>query len=331
MRKLNIVLLISVLALLLSGASTSSAALPSGLVVSVDVTHADFLDQHEEATLLEGNLTAAGSTLNMIEDDFVIPADTDVLLISRPDIAWDDANMTEFNDWFTADGAKLVWVAGDSDYGGYFNFDNTNDFLAEIDAKLRVASISVEDPVSSDGSAYRVMPNTTVDDGVLNAKFNAGVTTSVFHGPAAVIAEDASGNIIDLNATDVEGIEVIRKTGKSGVGIDSDFSETKYDFYAGETGNIPMMAIEELGDGKWLIVSGEAIWSDYKQMYGKTTEKGIDTDGKTLVDNILSWFAADGDSDSLFPAEETEGSFLPVAFAPFVIAMATAVVYKKRK
>ena len=78
--------------------------------------------------------------------------------------------------------------------------------------------------------------------------------------------------------------------------VNQDGSPNILDYYSsyGILGIYPMIVIEDFGDNKYVIVSGEAIFSDYKNMYGLTTAAGIWNngfhDGKILVDNILSWF-----------------------------------------
>ncbi|UCG03320.1 MAG: hypothetical protein JSW11_04875, partial [Candidatus Heimdallarchaeota archaeon] len=99
--------------------SIAQSNLPSNLVVAYDNSHTPAIGLY--MTNLEGNLTTAGSTFHMIEGGFSIPTDTNVLLIPYSTISYSASELNIINNWFTGDGARLLWVAGDSDYGGYFN------------------------------------------------------------------------------------------------------------------------------------------------------------------------------------------------------------------
>lgn len=326
MKRMHYSLLIFVLGIMAFSAVPTSAALPSDLVVTMDTTHMDYWDDHAFSDGLKANLTDAGSTFNLLAEGatFAIPTDTSVLLMPLEDAAWSAADLTKISDWYGTDGAKLIWVAGDSDYGGYYNFSNTNSILDHLGAKLRLASISIEDPVENDQSAYRVVSTGAITDGKVNAKLNEGVDRMVMHGPTGICAL-VDGEVVNPLTTDVKNVEVVRTSSPNGVGIDSDLSETAYDIYAGENNaTIPMIGIEQLDSGKWLIVSGEAVFSQYKFMYGMVTEQGSPQQGATFTNNVLTWFSESGAKDSL-------SGFLPFEFAPFVAGLVAIVYIKRRK
>jgi hypothetical protein len=266
--------------------------------VVFDVSHGA---QHDEAAGLAGNLTGTFDDVATGPGD-----DTNVLLFAGPALDQiDAAYITEVSDWFASDGAKLLWMAGDSDFSAYFlagdETSGSNGILAGVGSALRLAAESIEDKNASDASAYRVAPNVTVSDGDLNSVFNVGVESVIMHGPTAVVGYD-DGAVVDLRSHSIDGVEIVIETSQHAYALDSDFSNGDYDVYtyADTTGSYPMMAVEDMGNHKYVIVTGEAIFTDYKFMYGEFTEQfyydnpnawndGVQ-DGKTLVDNVFDWF-----------------------------------------
>lgn len=317
--------------LMISGPSVVSSAVPGDLVVTMDAYHRDFFDEHSTADGLEGNLTDAGSTFNLIgeNDTWALPADTDVLLMPATDDEFTAAETTAISDWFTGDGPKLFWAAGDSDFSGFFDVDPLNTLLGELGSDLRLGAESIEDATANDGAPYRVAATQPVTDGGINSVIMEGIEAGlIFHGPAPILAE-VDGEAVDV--TTLSNAEVLIQTADTAVAIDSDLSETKYDYYTANEidAPFPMAAIQDLGDGKWVIVSGEAVFTDYKFMYGVVTESGEFNDGvaegKKFTDNVLSWFSENGADDSI-------GGGLPISIVPFALAIAVvAVVYRRRK
>jgi hypothetical protein len=81
---------------------------------------------------------------------------------------------------------------------------------------------------------------------------------------------------------------------------DDDISSSALDLYAysNETGNYPAVVYEHFSSiNSHLILSGEAIYSDYKYMYDQRTENGVFGggyhQGQVLVNNILNYFLED--------------------------------------
>lgn len=279
--------------------SIAQSDLPPNLVVAFDNSHNPSVGQ--TATNLEGNLTAAGSIFNIIEGVFSIPEDTNVFLIPCSNSTYTTNELNTINDWFTSDGAHLLWVAGDSDYGGYFNNGPSNDILTKVGANLRISADAVYDDVCNDNASYRVAVQTPISDGDLNSIFTTNVSSVIMHAPTTILGYQSSA-LVDLNQTSIEGIEIIMKSSINAAALDQDLTGTEFDYYstANLNGSYPMMAIQNMSDRKSVIVSGEAIFSDYKHMYDLYTSIGkIDSsdawnggyhEGKTLVDNVLRWF-----------------------------------------
>jgi len=276
---------------------------------------------HDEAAGLTTSLTAGGSSIAVINGTFSIPDGTNVLLMSQNIEAYSAAELTMIYDWFNAKDARLLWVAADSDYNGLFTPDALNGILAKVGSQLRIGAESVNDPVSNDDAAYRVVANQPVSDGDRNAIFTEGVSKIIMHGPAPVVAVNDAGATV--NPEGLDDVEIIMKSSADAVASDSDVSDTQFDFYETNSvvGNYPMIAFEDMDDTHYVIVSGEAVFSDYKFMYSSVTENNGTQDGQKLVDNILSWFGGDGQ----------KGGFLPVSTLPIFLGIATIAIIKRKK
>ncbi|MFW9906123.1 MAG: BMP family protein [Candidatus Thorarchaeota archaeon] len=275
---------------------TQLEGLPSNLVVAYDNSHTPGVT----VINLEGNLTAAGSDFHTIDGVFSIPADAHVLLIPRTTVTYSTSELNIINNWFSGDGARLLWVAGDSDYGGYYNCTHSNEILARVGSNLRITAEAVADPVNNDGASYRVAVQTPISDGDLNSIFTRNVSSAIFHAPTPIVGYQ-SGAVVDLNQTSIDGVEIIMKSSIYSFALDQDFTGTEFDYYSSLNlnGSYPMMAIQDMGNGKSVIVSGETIFSDYQHMYDLYTSQGKLNnpsawnggyhEGKTLIDNILAW------------------------------------------
>ena len=276
--------------------TTQSEHLPSNLVVAFDYSHnpSDDAVMHR-AINLKNNLSSVGSVFNTIEGPFTIPDDTNVLLIPNSNTSYTTAELNVINDWFTSEGARLLWVAGDSDYAGAFVPQVNNEILAKIGANLRISADSVGDSEYNDGAFYRVAVQTPVSDGKLNSILTEDVSSVIMHGSCSVLGYQNNA-IVDLTQNSITDVEVIMKTSIEAYSLDLDSSVGEFDYYSSNQINdsYPMMAIQNKGNQKYVIVSGEVIFSDYRRMYDLFTHSGFWNggihDGKTLVDNVLAWF-----------------------------------------
>ncbi|OLS20839.1 MAG: hypothetical protein HeimC2_35590, partial [Candidatus Heimdallarchaeota archaeon LC_2] len=313
MKKINIIISLSVILLMSTSSMSVSGALPDNLVVYMDISHGELNDTAEN---FEGNITAAGSVFNN-PTTFGLADGTNVFLLSGPLSAFTAAELTTISDWFGESGARLLWVAGNDDFDGDQPELAGNQVLEAVGSHLRVAGDAINDNVNNDGRGYRVAVNTVVKDGTLNTIFNTGVTSVMMHGPSSILGFD-NGAVVDLRTETISGVEVVLKSSEFGYAIDQDFTVGTFDYYSGlgvVNDTIPMMAVEDMGDNHYVIAAGEAQWADWKNMYSTITEKGAlgeDSawnggvhDGKTLMDNVLTWFgeevsASEDDSDDGF-------------------------------
>jgi hypothetical protein len=286
------------------------------LVVVIDKSH----NTHPRYTTyeLEQYLISQGAIVYTIEESFHIPEYTNILLIPAAEVSYSTEELTLISEWYFNGGPRLIWVAGNSDYEGSFTPDASNDLLASLDSKLRVSADAVEDENYNDGASYRVAVPKPVFSDELSSIFTEGVESAIFHGPASVLGYDED-KIVDLREK-LDNVEVIMKASNKAYALDQDSSNSDYDLYSDaiKDGKYPMIAIENKFDDKYVIASGEVIFSDYQNMYDLMTAQGFlgnpDAwndgmhDGKILIDNIFGWFGSletlEADITYDFPTDE---------------------------
>jgi len=203
--------------------------------------------------------------------------------------------LTALAAWF-ATGSKFVWVSGDSDnYAAGSTGDwipmNCSLLLQAVGASMRFEPLSVEDPYSNCGYAYRVAVNTTVTTGDA-ATITAGVTKPVlFHGPTCVYGLDAAGNPVALENVTVPNVFNIMRTGGSGKIVDSEPTHGGVVHATGRIGSWVMMAGQKyagpFGNNK-IIASGASPYADYQCMYSNAY-KGVLLNGSVLCQNTFKW------------------------------------------
>ncbi|MHA2254367.1 MAG: hypothetical protein ACXAD7_28750, partial [Candidatus Kariarchaeaceae archaeon] len=284
----------------------------SQLVVTLDVSHAPSWE-HDQVTMLGDSLTSEGAIF-YIMDWFEIPWDTNVLLIPSSNAIYSDDELNMIGDWFYSEGPHLIWIAGDSDYGGFYLPEPNNGILERLGTSLRLSADAVDDAVNNDGASYRVAVQSPLQDGALNTIFTEGVGSAIFHGPTSVLGYQ--DGVVDLSEASLEGVEVIMQSSDEATALDQDETFSEFDYYSMNRphgGNYPMIAVQDMTENKYVIASGEVIYSDYKFQYSYETHSGVWNggfhEGKQLVDNILSWFGYVVESE--FPQPEPQ---LRVAF-----------------
>ncbi|MFW9808435.1 MAG: prenyltransferase/squalene oxidase repeat-containing protein [Candidatus Thorarchaeota archaeon] len=279
-------------------------ALGDNLVVAIDLSKTS--DRLYSMTWLAANLASWGAEVYFIEGEFSIPADANILLIPAQRFSYSADELEAIDHWFSEDACpRLLWVAGDSDfypYQYYFTPDASNDVLNTVGSNLRISADTVEDYYNNDDAAYRVAAQTPVSDGALNRIFTRGVSSVIFHGPTSVLGY-RNGVVVDLMIESMESVELIMRSSEDAVYNNWDSTTGEFDYYSfnGITGSYPMMAIQTVSVQKYVIVSGEVIFSNYMHMYDWVTSQAVTAqnpnawnnglhDGKLLVDNILYWF-----------------------------------------
>jgi hypothetical protein len=220
----------------------------------------------------------------------------DVLIIGQPSSPFEPDEVQAIAEWFKQ-GGKVLWVAGDSDYGsGVQVQDVVNSILDQLGVgKLRLDLCSVEDPVSNAGRGYRVVGVANPDENTPGrALIVSGFTKGgkvLYHGPGVVAWVDENGNwqqLVDGNVP--ENVYRIVKTTENGQIVENN-DPPAYAYLAGDTGVFTLLAAEviKFGDKQSvLIVSGESPYGDYEPTWSPKYH-GVPLDGPVFVSNILHW------------------------------------------
>lgn len=336
MRKTTYVGILIVMTIVVSMASTSYAYNTKIKVkdkeIVIDLTHGAF---HTEVDNFVGNLTDAGNNVTVIEDalDWALPNTTDALFMSQPTEAYITGDLTALRDWFGM-GGKLLFIGGESDYGGYFPVDNINFLLDLLGADILFGSTSISDAVANDGAAYRAA-GTELGTGPVATAVTKGMEAGfILHGPCSIVGFDSllktslPNDYYDLRTEQADGVEILVSYSPDSVSDDSDASDTDLDLYAesATTGNYPAVVYQAIGDSH-LVLAGEAIFTDYKKMYDQRTESGDEgynngtTYGQMFVNNIVNHFLG--------------GAGVPASVVPALVALGlfgtVAVIVKRRK
>jgi hypothetical protein len=150
--------------------------------------------------------------------------------------------------------------------------------------------MSVEDPYSNAGGAYRLIANTTVTTGDA-AAITAGVRRVLFHGPTCVYAIGTTGGPVALENVSVPNVFTIMRTGLSGKLVEGEPTHTGVVHVAGRFGSWVMMAGQKyagpLSNSK-IIASGASAYADYQCMYSNVYY-GRWLNGSTLCQNTYTW------------------------------------------
>jgi hypothetical protein len=238
------------------------------------------------------NFDAAYNDSNTVLRETTWPSldGADLLFLAQNREINEESILADIDAWFG--NGKVLWVASDSDFSGDCLSSCLNDVLETVGSQLRLDASAVYDPVHNDGASYRVM-SYEAGDGPIATQVLTGVAniSMPFHGPTSVYAS-VSGTATDLRTTVPEGVEVILYSADTSLIDDQDASLSAEDFYSGEstTGSYPLLAVEEMSNGGIIIASGEAILSDYKNMYGDVWEQSaLPHEGKEISDNLLTW------------------------------------------
>ncbi len=265
------------------------------LVVAVDLSHGE---NDKYLSYIEGNITWVKwkEITTAITPDVL--ADVDVLIIGQPGTGFSPDEMTAIQNWLNQ-GNKILWIAGDSDYGSGPTVQQAcNDLLDFIGAKLRLEYAAVYDDYNNAGAFYRVLTRVMPDNvpSLHTDVISQGITKPVLmHGPDAVIWVDENGNYHDpVNETFPGLIRIVWSYNTSYIGDNNEPPPLVYDplDYGKGTGNhtFVMVAAEHYSDNNvTIIVSGESPYGDYEPMYSWLYHN-VSLDGPQFIKNMITWF-----------------------------------------
>jgi hypothetical protein len=291
-------------------------AMASATTIGVDLAHGENDKGLTPLTDQDGNVIAESmiKTITDVTWAYIGPADkadtlginqlgetitydaiknVDFLILGQPSQALTPDEINALKQWWE-DGNRILWIAGDSDYGsGPQTIDNVDAVLDALGVNLRLDQCSVEDSVSNAGAGYRVIGIVNPDDKIPEKDMltkdlkNGGKV--LFHGPGVVAYVDDSGNWQPLKPNaGIENVYVIVTSTENGQIVEnSDPAAQAYS--AGDTGEFPLMASQLFPDKKnILIVSGETPYGGYEPMWAPAYH-GVDLDGPQAVTNFIHW------------------------------------------
>ncbi|MCH8907895.1 MAG: hypothetical protein IH840_12475 [Candidatus Heimdallarchaeota archaeon] len=299
---------------LVSGVQTTKAdaatAYPTGLKILVFYDSQDSYSTDYKG--LVANYTAAGNTVTVVTEtnwNFTVNDTTgyDALFVSvwGSDIFNETTNLQvqSIKTWFDL-GSKLLWVGGESDFAGNWIANKTNPLLQALGTNLRFDAGAVGDSVSNDGDgSHRVVANVTGVNSTFVFAVTQGFKEMIFHG-ATPIYYDMAGVSKDLrNMTLPSTIDVVINTSRFAEAQDQDTSVGNDDYYKyinisapdyhDINGSFPMLVVDWAAGSSdsVLVLSGERVFSDYKNMYGTIREKSRGLhQGSAVVDAIVNYY-----------------------------------------
>ncbi|GAB6135241.1 CGP-CTERM sorting domain-containing protein [Thermococcus prieurii] len=328
MRKVA-VLLAAVVLLSVFGVVASpavSAADTGKVVIAVDLAHGENPKGLTDATY-KGKLLTKGMLKTLTQYTFVYFGDTKyeselgikdiggkitydalvknnvtILILGQPISPLYPDEIKAIRKWLEL-GGKVLWVAGDSDYG---NGAKTQQFVDSLLDQLNITNLrvdlcSVEDAVSNaGGKSYRVV---AYDDPwkdtpkrsilVQNLKYGGKILA---HGPGVVAwvdKPDGSGawHPLEPKVKPDNAYVIIHSSNHSDITENSAPAGKAYS--AGSTGQFPIVAAQIVNVGKdkkpdVIIVSGETPIGGYEPMW-VSQYYGVKLDGPTVIANILEW------------------------------------------
>jgi hypothetical protein len=275
-----------------------SATLP---MVMIDYAHAAFnsnYDKFADHLLSWGYNVTKFDSGNFTGTTF---DGVDVLIIPASNYNYTNTELTAVKNWFDL-GQKAIWVAGDSDFGSNPNWAlRGNQILSEIGSQLRLESGAVESDINFKAT-YRVSApvynfnGTNSWDLVNGLPYQGADAMASFHGPTAVIAKNTTSyyNLENNQFTNVEW--VVKATNATFLPntspADADGAQVHTN---NQEGDFVMMALETnagAGSTSKVVVSGENIFSTYKNMFNDPGENDIPQNDYYIVYNTMQWFVA---------------------------------------
>ncbi|MHA2109639.1 MAG: hypothetical protein ACW99R_18170, partial [Candidatus Hodarchaeales archaeon] len=258
----------------------------------------------------------------------------DILIVNGPDYV-KTAEIDVISTWFAAAEDRGLWVAGESDYGGYWypqGLNSThlgvNHVILAVGGHIFVQDDAVNDAVMNDGAGYRPVPNIPNLDTAPAKHIMKGVENVSMHGPSNVVpysshtgtAQNVTGVVAEWD--DIENCDWLIKTSTTGSVADQDFDDDGFweGYPVGQNMSLPMAAIEwDLTESKnKLVVTGESMYADYKDMFGDIARYRNATalQNIQMTQNVLDWFA--GTLSTGAPGFEIMTVFIALAIIPAI-------------
>ncbi|MEZ0346849.1 MAG: hypothetical protein ABWK01_09875 [Infirmifilum sp.] len=274
----------------------SSTVSAQPVIVAVDLGHGE---SNKYLNYIMGNITfVTWRTITGTLDPDKLK-DVDILLLGQPTVAFSPDEITAIKNWLNT-GNKVLYVAGDSDYGpGGKTINQLNDLLAGIGTKLRLehGAVYSDNPDVTAKAYYRMLTFVEPDNypGLRTDIVKRDITLPILmHGPGCVIWQDDSGKYHDPVKDTFPGLIRLVWAHKSYMGDNTPPTPYVYDLmlYGKGTGDhdFVMYAAEYWPDKNVLIVvAGESLYGDYEPAWA-SSYYGKQLDGPTFVTNLFRWW-----------------------------------------
>lgn len=284
---------------------------------------------------LAGNLTALGYQVIWAWGGInasILSNATGLVLGSLygPSYNFSTAMVNDITTWFNS-GKKFLWVAGDSDNAGNGPIANASVVLDAVGSHVYVEPCSVEDPISSAGSAYRVVANKTSTNAYV-ADLVGNTTKVLMHGPTTLYGSTTGhkdGGIVSLENTTIANVYPVLYYGGSAVIVDPDLIPPVA-HTAGQTGSFTAMTVEvNAGSGQngVIAVSGASPYADYMpmtcQLYYNVT-----MNGQLLVRQTIDWGMKLATYTTVTPVDYT--LYIGIGAVAVVVVLALAFFLRKK-
>ncbi|MEM2009321.1 MAG: glucodextranase DOMON-like domain-containing protein [Thermosphaera sp.] len=306
MKKLILVLIVSLLFVSLAPLTSIAIVKPGQTVtVGVDLAHGE---SNKYLDYIMGNITFVNWKIINTSFTTEILADVDILLIGQPTASLSPEELDALLAWLEK-GDKVLYVAGDSDYGGGINsISAVNGLLEYIGAKLRLEEGAVysttpcrnytykgvDSPVCC-GAYYRMNAFVEPDDvpELFTSILDEGIQYPILmHGPNAVIWMDELGNYRDPINETFPGLIRIAWYRLSYIGDNQPPSPRVYDpliYGTGDWSFVAYAAEYHREKNNLIVVAGESLYGDYEPAWA-SLYYGVQLDGPKFVTNLIRWF-----------------------------------------
>ena len=282
-------------------------SIPSSTITTADTpTITIALDlAHGENDKYIANITEFldyANVVNITESfDSVDLSQFDVIVLGQPTVPLSPDELSALADWY-ASGHKVLWIAGDSDYGSGNESQIIVNSIAEfMGSHLRLSLGAVYDDVNNAQRFYRVLAEVVPDADA--AAVASGIEHPILaHGPDAVVYLD--GDQFDSLACDAvpDGVIRVARFYPEAYVADNNPPLTMFADYLGAipgssatadavTGcsgaRYTFIAAEAVGDGL-IIVSGESPYGDYEPTFS-SEYYNVTLDGPQFLYNMFQW------------------------------------------
>jgi hypothetical protein len=288
------ILIVSVVLVAILVFAANSHAQP--ITVAVDLGHGE---SNKYLSYIMGNITGVQWRIITTTITPDVLKGVDILLLGQPAVAFSPDEIQAIKDWLFS-GNKVLYVAGDSDYGpGQKTIVQINDLLAGIGTKLRLehGSVYSDNPNMTAKAYYRMLTFVEPDNvpGLFTDIIKQEITKPILmHGPGCVIWQDAQGKYHDPVKETFPGLIRIVWAHKSYIGDNTPPLPYVYDpmTYGKGTGDhdFVMYAAEYFSDKNSLVVvAGESLYGDYEPAWA-SSYYGVSLDGPLFVQNLIKWW-----------------------------------------